>query len=46
MSNPLVMAYMGDTIYEDYVREFLIKKGYAKIQLGLLLEKTLFHIPL
>lgn len=29
--NPLVMAYMGDTIYEQYVREFLIKKGLTKI---------------
>lgn len=31
MYSPLVMAYMGDTIYEQYVREFLIKKGIAKI---------------
>ena len=31
MYNPLVMAYMGDTIYERYVREFLIKKGISKI---------------
>lgn len=29
--NPLVMAYMGDTIYEQYVREFLIRKGLCKI---------------
>jgi len=29
--NPLVMAYMGDTIYEKYVREFLIKSGLSKI---------------
>ena len=31
MYNPLVMAYMGDTIYERYVREYLIKKGISKI---------------
>lgn len=29
--NPLVMAYMGDTIYEQYVREYLIKSGLSKI---------------
>lgn len=29
--NPLVMAYMGDTIYEQYVRRFLILKGITKI---------------
>lgn len=29
--NPLVMAYMGDTIYEQYVREYLIRKGVTKI---------------
>ena len=27
VDNPLVMAYMGDTIYEQYVREYLIKNG-------------------
>ena len=42
MSNPLVMAYMGDTIYEDYVREFLIKKGYAKI--GELQKESLNYV--
>ena len=26
--NPLVMAYMGDTIYENYVREHLILNGF------------------
>ena len=25
--NSLVLAYLGDTIYEDYIREYLIKKG-------------------
>lgn len=24
--NSLVLAYLGDTIYEDYIREYLIKK--------------------
>ena len=31
VDSPLVMAYMGDTIYEQYVREFLIRKGLSKI---------------
>lgn len=25
--NVLVFAYLGDTIYEDYIRKYLIKKG-------------------
>lgn len=25
--NVLVLAYLGDTIYEDYIRKFLIAKG-------------------
>ena len=29
--NSLVLAYLGDTIYEDYVREFLIRKGIANV---------------
>ena len=29
--NVLVLAYLGDTIYEDYVREYLIKKGIANV---------------
>ena len=29
--NSLVLAYLGDTIYEDYVRVFLIKKGIANV---------------
>ena len=39
VDNPLVMAYMGDTIYEQYVREYLIRKGYSKI--GELQQKSL-----
>jgi ribonuclease-3 family protein len=29
--NPLVLAYLGDSIYEQYVREFLIKEGIRKV---------------
>ena len=29
--NSLVLAYLGDTIYEDYIREYLIKKGIANV---------------
>ncbi len=29
--NSLVLAYLGDTIYEDYIREFLIKSGIANV---------------
>ena len=31
MYGPLVCAYMGDTIYENYVRKFLIKKGIGNV---------------
>lgn len=31
VDSPLVMAYMGDTLYECYVREFLIRQGLSKI---------------
>ncbi len=31
VDNPLVMAYMGDTIYEQYIREHLIRIGISKI---------------
>lgn len=31
--NVLVLAYLGDTIYENYVRKFLIKKGIANVNL-------------
>ena len=30
MSN-LVLAYLGDAVYELYIREHLIKEGYAKV---------------
>lgn len=29
--NVLVLAYLGDTIYEDYIREYLIKKGINNV---------------
>ena len=29
--NVLVLAYLGDTIYENYVRHFLINKGIANV---------------
>ena len=29
--NSLVLAYLGDTIYEDYIREYLIKKGFSNV---------------
>ena len=29
--NVLVLAYLGDTIYENYVRRFLIKKGISNV---------------
>src|SRR3712207_4156083 len=30
--SPLTLAYLGDTVYESYIREYLIKKSvYTKI---------------
>ncbi len=29
--NVLVLAYLGDTVYENYVREFLINKGIGNV---------------
>ena len=29
--NVLVLAYMGDTIYEDYIRKYLITKGIGNV---------------
>jgi ribonuclease-3 family protein len=42
VDNPLVMAYMGDTIYEQYVREHLIKQGLSKI--GELQQRSLEYV--
>ena len=33
MNNSLVLAYIGDAIYEVYIREFLIKQGICKVDL-------------
>ena len=29
--NNLVLAYLGDAVYELYIREYLINKGYVKV---------------
>lgn len=29
--NVLVLAYLGDTIYENYVRHYLVKQGIANV---------------
>ena len=29
--NNLVLAYLGDAVYELYIREFLINQGFAKV---------------
>lgn len=42
VDNPLVMAYMGDTIYEQYVREYLIRCGISKI--GELQQRSLDYV--
>ena len=31
MINNLVLAYLGDAVYELYIREYLINKGIAKV---------------
>ena len=30
--NMLVLAYLGDSIYETYIRKYLIDKGIAKVK--------------
>lgn len=30
--NVITLAYLGDSVYEIYVREYLIKKGVAKVE--------------
>ena len=32
MINVITLAYLGDSVYEVYIREFLIKKGIAKVE--------------
>lgn len=29
--NVLVLAYLGDAVYEQYIREYLVKRGIAKV---------------
>ena len=40
--NSLVLAYLGDTVYENYVRLYLIKKGYNHVKT--LQEESLKYI--
>ena len=30
--NMLVLAYLGDSIYEVYIRKYLVDKGIAKVK--------------
>lgn len=32
MINVITLAYMGDAVYEVYIREYLIKRGIAKVE--------------
>ena len=32
MKNPLIYAYIGDSVYETYVRKFLISKNITKLK--------------
>ena len=40
--NSLVLAYLGDTVYENYIRLYLIKKGYNHVKD--LQEKSLEYV--
>ena len=40
--NSLVLAYLGDSVYEEYVREYLIKKGISHVKD--LQEQSLFFV--
>ena len=40
--NSLVLAYLGDSVYEEYVREYLIKKGISHVKN--LQEQSLFFV--
>lgn len=42
IDSPLILAYMGDTIYEQYVRENLIRRGISKI--GELQQRSLDYV--
>lgn len=32
MNNSLVLAYLGDSVYEIYIRKYLIEKGICKVK--------------
>ena len=40
--SPLVWAYMGDAVYEKYVREYVIRQGLCKN--GLLHKKSIKYV--
>lgn len=40
--SPLVLAYMGDAVYEKYIREYVIRQGLCKN--GLLHKKTIKYV--
>lgn len=40
--NPLVLAYLGDSVYETYIRLFLVKKNIPNI--GSLQKKSLSYV--
>ena len=40
--SPLVWAYMGDAVYEKYIREFVIRQGLCKN--GLLHKKSIKYV--
>jgi ribonuclease-3 family protein len=40
--SPLVWAYMGDAVYESYIREYVIKQGMCKN--GLLHKKSIRYV--
>lgn len=42
VENPLVMAYLGDSVYEIYVREYLVNLGITKI--GELQSRSLDYV--
>ena len=40
--SPLVFAYMGDAVYEKYIREYVIRQGICKN--GLLHKKSIKYV--
>ena len=40
--NPLVLAYLGDSVYETYIRLFLVKKNIPNI--GSLQKESLSYV--